>query len=98
MIHSVYFYLKPDLSEAQKADFLKAVESLRAIKSVDKAYIGTPAAVPARPVVDSSFSYGLTVVFKDVAAHNAYQVDPIHLRFVENNKSLWTKVQIYDHE
>ena len=38
----------------------------------------------------------LTVLLKDVAAHDAYQVDPIHLAFVASCKALWTRVQIYD--
>lgn len=96
LIHSVYFWLKPDLTPAQRADFVRGVESLRAIKSVSQMYVGTPAPIPARPVVDQSYSYGLTVVFTDVAAHDAYQIDPIHLAFVANCKALWTRVQIYD--
>lgn len=96
LIHTVFFWLKPDLSEQQRSDFRKGVESLAAIKSIEKAYIGAPAAVPDRPVVDKSFSVGLTVVCRDVAAHNAYQSDPIHLAFVERFRSCWVRVQIYD--
>ncbi len=96
LIHSVYFWLKPELSEEQRASFKAGLESLRAIKTVSALYIGTPAPIPDRPVVDRSYSFGLTIVFPDVEAHNAYQVDPIHKAFVETNKVHWTKVQIYD--
>ncbi len=98
LIHSVYFYLKPELTDAQRADFRKGVETLTTIKCVDQVFVGTPAGVPDRPVVDKSFAVGLTVLCKDVAAHNAYQVDPIHLAFVEKYRSCWTRVQIYDAE
>ena len=77
-------------------DFRRAVESLAGITAVEKVYVGTPAATQKRPVIDDSYSLALTVVCKDVAAHDAYQVDPLHLKFVENCKSCWARVQIYD--
>lgn len=98
LIHSVYFWLKPELTSEQRADFRRGVESLAKIPSIEKAYIGTPAGVPDRPIIDKSFSIGLTVVCRDVAAHNAYQVDPIHLAFVERFRTFWSRVQIYDAE
>jgi hypothetical protein len=33
---------------------------------------------------------------KDPAAQNAYQVDSLHLAFVNTFKPFWTRVQIYD--
>jgi hypothetical protein len=96
LIHSVYFWLKPELTDAQRADFRRGLESLGGIKSVAQIHIGTPAPIPPRPVVDASYSYGLTVVFHDVAGHDVYQVDPLHKAFLESFRSSWTKVQIYD--
>jgi hypothetical protein len=96
LIHTVYFWLKPDLTPAQHAEFRRGVDSLGGIKAVEKLYVGTPAATGARPIIDSSYSVALTVVCKDVAAHDAYQVDPIHLAFVASFKTYWTRVQIYD--
>jgi hypothetical protein len=96
LVHSVYFWLKPELTEAQRVAFRAGLESLRGVKSVDTLYIGTPAPSPDRPVVDRSYSFNACVLFKDLAAHDAYQVDPIHKAFVETFKSSWTKVQIYD--
>ena len=43
LVHTVYFWLRPDLTAAQLADFRKGVEALGAIKSVVKCYVGTPA-------------------------------------------------------
>ena len=40
----------------------------------------------------------IAVVCKDVAAHDAYQVDPIHHAFIDQFKSFWNRVQIYDAE
>jgi hypothetical protein len=96
LLHSVYFWLKPELTPAQRADFRRAVESLKAIKSVQKIYVGTPAATPKRPIIDHTYTFSLTVICKDVAGHDAYQVDPIHLAFVNSFKTFWARVQIYD--
>lgn len=98
LFHTVYFWLKPELTPAQRAEFRRAVEGLAGIKSVEKVSVGAPAATPRRPVIDSSYDIALIVQCKDVAAEAAYQVDPIHLAFVENNKKFWSRVQIYDSE
>lgn len=96
IIHSVFFWLKPELTDAQRAGFVAAAESLRTIKSVDSLFIGRPAAIVPRPVVDGSYTFAISITFKDLAAHDAYQIDPAHKAFVAENKPLWDKVQIYD--
>ena len=98
LVHTVFFWLKPELTTAQRAAFRQGVESLGAIKSVEKLYLGTPAATEKRPVIDHSFSVGLTVLCQDPAAEKAYQTDPIHLEFVKNCHAFWTRVQVYDFE
>lgn len=96
MIHSVFFWLKEDLSEADEAAFMAGVESLKAISTIKSCYIGPPAPTEERGVVDNSYSYALIVHFDDVAGHDAYQVDPIHVQFVEDHQDKWTKVVVYD--
>lgn len=98
LVHSVFFWLKPELTAAERAEFRRGVESLMAIKVIEKAYVGTPAKTAKRPVIEDTYSVALTVVCKDVAAHDAYQTDPVHLKFVERFKSCWSRVQIYDAE
>lgn len=98
LVHSVFFWLKPDLSAEQRAEFRRGVETLTAIKAVEHVYIGVPAKTPKRPVIEDTYSVALTVVCRDLAAHDAYQVDPIHLKFVEQFKGCWARVQIYDAE
>lgn len=98
LVHNVYFWLKPGVTAAQAADFKRGVETLATIKCVEKVYVGAPAPVPARPVVDGSFAVGLTVLCRDLAAHNTYQNDPIHLAFIAKYKDLWARVQVYDAE
>lgn len=96
LVHSVFFWLKPELTVAQRAEFRRALETLANVKSVERVYVGTPAATMKRPIIDDSYSFALTIVCRDVAAHDAYQVDPLHKAFVEKCSSMWTRVQIYD--
>lgn len=98
LYHCVYFWLKPELTAAQRAAFRAGVETLAKIKGVEKVAVGAPAATERRPVIDASYDVALIVICKNVAAQNTYQVDPIHLAFVEKFKTCWTRVQIYDSE
>ena len=95
LVHTVYFWLRPDLTAAQLADFRRGVESLGGIGAVKAIYVGTPAKTTKRPIIDDSYSVALTVICEGVAGHDAYQVDPLHLAFVERFKTFWTRVQIY---
>jgi stress responsive alpha/beta barrel protein len=98
LYHCVYFWLKPELTSAQRAEFRAGVESLKGIKAVAKVSVGTPAATTKRPVVESSYDIALVVECANLAAEAAYQVDPLHLAFVEKFKSYWARVQIFDSE
>lgn len=98
LVHVVFFWLKPGITPEQEARFLTGVNSLVSIPNVVHGHVGPPSATEARPVIDSSYSYGLLTVFKDIANHDAYQVDPIHLAFIESCKQYWTRVQVYDFE
>ena len=98
LIHSVYFWLKPGLSDAERAHFRAEVGKLAAVRTIERIYVGAPASLLERDVTERSFDLALTIVFRDGPAHDAYQVDPIHLAFVERNKATWTRVQVFDSE
>lgn len=98
LFHNVYFWLKPELTAAQRAEFRRGVESLAGIKAVAKIDVGVPAPTGARPVIERGYDFALIVQCRDVAAHDAYQVDPLHLAFVDKFKTFWVRVQIYDSE
>jgi stress responsive alpha/beta barrel protein len=98
LIHSVYFWLKPTLTGSERAHFRAEVKKLSGIKTVEKIYVGGPASIEERSVTDRTFDIALTLIFRDGPAHDAYQVDPLHLAFVAGNKASWTKVLIYDSE
>lgn len=94
-VHSVYFWLRPDLSAEQREAFVRGLQALRGIETVQHGWIGVPAATD-RSIIDRSYSYALTLVFADDAGQEAYQVHPVHDRFREEFGDFWTRVQIYD--
>ena len=97
LVHTVYFWLKKGYTAEQRDAFLKGVETLKNVPSAEAVYIGAPAAT-FRPVVDRTYDVALIVMLKDLAAHDAYQADPVHRAFVEQYASCWDKVVIYDSE
>ena len=94
-IHSVYFWLRDDLPEEQRATFVEQARALTTIETVRHGWLGVPAPTD-RPVIDRSYSYALTVVFDDEAAQDVYQDHPVHDRFRDECGSFWTRVLIYD--
>jgi len=96
-IHSVYFWLRDDLTTEQRAAFTEGVRSLTTIPNERSGFVGVPASTD-RPVIDRSYHVGLVVDLGELAGHDAYQTHPVHLTFLDNFNTFWTKVQIYDFE
>jgi hypothetical protein len=96
LVHTVYFWLKTNLSPEDGQKFRDGVDALATIESTEQVIIGTPAGTTQRPVIDDSYDCGLTVILKDLPAHDSYQDDPIHHKFIADCKDLWERVQIYD--
>jgi hypothetical protein len=97
LVHNVFFWLKKDLTQEQTKLFEEKLEALAHIECIEDMYWGKPTTID-RPVVDKSYSYALTILCNDMAAHDAYQVDPLHKDFLEHCKTFWDKVVIYDAE
>ena len=95
VVHAVYFWLREGLTDAERERFAAGVESLRTIEGVRHGWVGVPAPTD-RPVIERGYSRALVVVFDDQAAHDAYQVHPVHDRFRDECGGLWTTVRIYD--
>jgi hypothetical protein len=95
-VHAVYFWLKQGTGGAARQQLIDdCTRLLGKVPSVRHLWVGKPAMTP-RPVVDNSYDVGLCVVFDDTAGHDAYQVHPLHLEFVDRNGSTFGRVQIYD--
>ena len=95
--HVVHFWLKPDLTARQRADFMDGLAQLGESANVSRSRVGVPAGTD-RPVVDNSYDVQLLCEFQDAAAHDRYQSpdDRIHQDFVDRFKTYWSKVLIYD--
>jgi hypothetical protein len=93
--HNVFFWLKEGLSDSALLEFEQGLETLTKIPLVLNGCYGKPANTN-RAVVDNTYSYGLTLIFKDTTDHNLYQGDPVHMAFVDQNAAKWNRVQVYD--
>lgn len=96
LVHHVYFWLKDPKNETHKKQLVKALNELIKVKTIKVSHIGFPAGTESRDVVDHSYSVSYMVMFDSQADQDAYQIDPIHTKFVEENKHLWNKVIVYD--
>jgi hypothetical protein len=97
LIHNVIFWLRKNLTTAERATFDSEVRRLAQISYLERGYVGTPAQTEHRPVTDHSFDYAISLHFKSLADHEFYQTKcPDHARFVAAGKSYWERVVIYD--
>ena len=94
-IHSVFFWLWKTTKPEQLRQFEKDLDMLTRDPNVLERRIGKPAAT-SRPVIDSSYDYGVVLMFADLASHDAYQAGQAHQAFLKTCASLWSKVQVYD--
>lgn len=94
-VHTVFFWMKEDLTEEEAKFFEEGMEKLGQVPSIHSYKWGKPAGTP-REVVDNSYTYAWIVDFKTSEDQDAYQVDPIHQKFIDESQHLWTKVQVYD--
>lgn len=97
LTHTVFFWLRKNLTPAERATFVAELRRLTQIAYVEQCHVGSPATIEKRPVVDNSYDYGLMVRFKTMADHDFYQSKcPDHARFIATCKTLWERVVVYD--
>ncbi|CAG5080207.1 Dabb family protein [Parvicella tangerina] len=94
-IHTVFFWMDSTLTDEQISEFEAGMENLLNIESIYHGYYGPPAMTP-REVVDNSYDYAFVVHFKSKQDQDLYQKDSLHLQFIADYKSYWTRIQIYD--
>ena len=96
LVHHVFFWLKKPGSKEDLAQLLAGIRSLARIETVRSIHVGVPASTEKRAVVENSYSASELLTFDDVAGQNAYQVHPLHKKFVADCSHLWSKVVVYD--
>ena len=94
-IHHVYFWLANPQSTTDRDQLIEGLNKLSVVTTIKSFHIGLPANT-SREVIDSSYSVSWLLVFKNKEDQDSYQVDPIHLNFVNTCKHLWSKVTVYD--
>lgn len=96
LVHHVFFWLKEPKNPAVRKQFEKALDDLRSVETIKFSHIGVPAGTESRDVVDHSYTYSMITFFDSQEGQDAYQIDPLHVKFVEENNHLWNKVVVYD--
>lgn len=94
-IHHVYFWLKNPGNITDRDKLVEGLTKLSKITTIKGFHIGKPAST-SRGVIDTSYDISWYNLFDNDADQTSYQVDPIHLKFVEDYSHLWQKVIVYD--
>ncbi|MCS6865960.1 MAG: Dabb family protein [Gemmataceae bacterium] len=96
LAHNVFFQLK-DASPAKVHELVEACHKYLTVQPGIVFFAAGPrCAELTRDVNDCNWHVGLHIVFVDKAAHDAYQEDPTHNRFIEENKANWAAVRVFD--
>ena len=94
-VHNVYFWLKEGLDGEAVAAFEQGLAELAKDPEIKYGHFGQPASTE-RDVVDNSYDYGLVFVFEDKAAHDRYQISPVHEKFIDAHLPKWERLVVYD--
>jgi hypothetical protein len=94
--HMVYFTLKDNSPAAVEALVAACRKYLTGHPGTTFFAVGMLVSDLKRPVNQTDFDVALQVVFESRAAHDAYQVAPRHVQFIEENKANWAKVRVFD--
>src|SRR6187402_1138516 len=96
LAHNVFFKLK-DNSEANVQALVDACKKFLNVQpGIVFFAAGKLCAELDRPVNDRDWDVGLHLVFVDKAAHDAYQEDATHNKFIDQNKVNWASVRVFD--
>ena len=98
LAHNVYFTLEDRSDEAIDKLVAACHQYLKEHPGVCFFAAGKLEPELARPVNDRDFDVALHVVFDSRASHDTYQDAEAHHQFIEENKSNWAKVRVFDSE
>ena len=96
LCHDVFFTLVDRSPEAVDRLLGACRRYLRDHPGVVYFSVGTLEPELDREVNDRGFDVALHVVLAHRASHDAYQVVPDHLRFIEENRDNWAQVRVFD--
>lgn len=91
-----FFWLKePDNKSNREAFEFSLKKFINTSKYIQSKHIGTPANTN-REVIDSSYTYCLSLGFSSKEDQDKYQDEEAHKVFIEESADLWCKVVVYD--
>lgn len=93
-LHNVQYWLRADLTPAEKEVFLRGIADLMKLRSVRQAWFGPPAGADA--MADRTFDYSIVLDLGNVAGHDAFQADPAHQGIRDAIGKSWDRLLIYD--
>ena len=96
LAHHVFFTLH-DSSDAAVTRFLEACQKyLSGHDGVIDFSMGRRDVELNRPVNNTEYHVSVHLIFRDRAAHDAYQTAPRHLEFIAEQQSFWKAAEIFD--
>lgn len=96
LAHMVFFTLAEDTKKNREKLVAACQKHLGEHEGTVYFSAGTLAEDLNREVNDQDFDVSLHLVFANMKVHDTYQTHPRHLKFIEENKSLWSKVRVFD--
>lgn len=96
LAHHVYFTLQDNAPSKVAALLSACTKYLDGHPGVESFAIGRVNPDLNRPVNDRAYDVSLHVVFIDKAAHDAYQISPRHLQFIDEQMPNWKQVRVFD--
>ena len=96
LAHNVFFKLKDSSPEKVAALVAACKQYLNVQPGIVFFAAGPLCAELTREVNVCDWHVGLHLVFVDKAAHDAYQDDPTHNKFIDENKANWASVRVFD--
>jgi hypothetical protein len=95
LVHNVFFTLNDNSPQARQKLVAACEKYLTNHPGGVFFACGTVADLD-RPVNQRDFDVGLHMAFKDRKSHDDYQEAPRHKQFIEENRSNWKLVRVFD--
>ena len=96
LAHNVFFKLK-DASSTKVQELVDACKKYLNVQAGIVFFAAGPICAELdREVNDRDWHVGLHIVFIDKAAHDAYQDDATHIKFIDEMKPNWAGVRVFD--
>ena len=96
-VHHVFFWLKNPKDKKDYNKLLAGLKGLGKIEQIKMSHIGLPSVNNFdKPVTDASYSFSVLLIFDSKLDEEKYLVHPLHKKFIDDHKNLWSKVVVYD--